>query len=837
MNAQTLASLLQESTVRTCLHSHINRAPRVTHAEDPLLTCFFFPADTQRVKVATAELQRNYYPHPESVLLLIEILSTHGDEKLRQQAAVQAARLVPKHWNKLENREQRNTARDHLVQVTLQEPSAKVRHAKCRLVALIADLDVSDGVWPELVPSVLGLVKSSDAAARQTGSYIMYSIIETRPTLFGDKLVPILGVFGQLLPDADIEVRINTMMSIGAMMVLFEPESDEESVQVLHSIIPAMIDVFKVVVEKQDDEKIVQAFDVFQQFLAYESKLLGPHLKPITELMIGLAANTNADADVRSQALSFLTQTVRYRRMKIQGMPDMGKQLTQKSMLILTEIDEDDEEDFNSPARCALTLIEQLATELPPRQVIVPLLDAFPNFSRSDDPGYRKAGILALGSAVEGAPDFISTQLKTAMPHVIRLLNDPDVGVRHAALVGLTHLAEDIPDNLASERETLLTALVKNLEAATTTTPDDRLALKKLDIIRTVCAALDAMSEGLEAEAIRPYAAVLVEKIGPLVGHDDYKIKIGAAGALGAIAESLGAEFKPYFQNTVDALGRFLSIKDSEEDIAIRSGVTDALGRVASAVGAETFAPYLTPIMDASEQGLHLDSARLRESSFILWSSLSKIYEMDFAPFLPRVFKGLFDSLEADEEEEVPELSEEDKGIVNLDGKKIKNLAGVSDEDEMDDDDDDWDEIGVTPEALEKEVAIEVLGDVITNSCDAGEVQSYLKKALEMIAPFIEHGYEGCRKAAIASLWRAYARVWQLFEKETGTGWEPGLPLKRTPDLSILELGQLVAKATLKIWADDHDRYVELFPMMSRSAYMMTTLRHTQLTQTHDCEC
>ncbi len=127
---------------------------------------------------------------------------------------------------------------------------------------------------------------------------------------------------------------------------------------------------------------------------------------------------------------------------------------------------------------------------------------------------------------------------------------------------------------------------------------------------------------------------------------------------------------------------------------------------------------------------------------------------------------------------------------------------------EDDDDDDDlWDDIGVSTEALEKEVAIEVLGDVVTHACGPAEIQEYLEKAIEMISPLAEHTYEGCRKAAIGTLWRSYARVRQLMEEETGTSWEPGFP-KLTTTVTLVKLGEIVANATLQSWAEESDRYV-----------------------------
>ncbi|KAH8896684.1 importin beta-4 subunit-like protein [Thozetella sp. PMI_491] len=777
--------------------------------------------DTQRLRAVTAELNKDFYSHPEGLLALIEIIATHEDPIIRQQAAVQAARQVPKHWGKTA-KEQKPAVRQHLVQATMREQNAKSRHAESRVIAAIAALDFDEGEWTDLLPALFTLASNSDVAQREVGSYIIYSLLEANPTFFTEHLLKLLELFNHTLRDPQsADVRINSMMSIGALLLLFDADEDDEPVNALQVLIPAMVDVLKDAVQANDEEKANQAFEVFQQFLAYESALLGGYLKDLVQLMIDLAANKDADDEIRSQALAFLSQTVRYRRMKIQGMPDMGSQLTLKSMGILTEFDEEEDEDDINPARAALALLDQLSSDLPPRQVVVPLLDALPKFSTSEDVGFRKAGILALGTVVEGAPDFVASQLTSIIPHLLTLLNDHDVGVRHTALVSLARLADDVAEALAPYHQDLIAAVVRNLQAAVAPTSDENLAKKNIGVIRSVCGALDSMSEGLESDLMKQYAPDLIGSIGPLVSHEDNKVKIAAAGALGAIAESLDKDFEPYFEKVIQALGGYLTIKETEEDLALRSGVCDALGRIAPAVGPTTFQPYVMDLMRSSEEGLHLDNSRLRESSFILWSSLAKVYEKEFAPFLPGVFKGLFQSLELEEDEITLELTEEEQNIIGTTdqvitaGKKIKiKKADEEDSEEaMEDDDDDddedlWDDIGVSPQALEKEVAIEVLGDVISHACGPAEIQEYLEKAIEMVSPLAEHTYEGCRKAAIGTLWRAYARVWQLMEEETKTSWEPGYPPKQTPTTTLVKLGEIVTNATLQSWAEESDRGV-----------------------------
>ncbi|KAI1801966.1 ARM repeat-containing protein [Daldinia bambusicola] len=766
--------------------------------------------DTQKVKAATAELRKNFYPHPESLLGLLHVVVSHPEATVRMLAAVQALRLVPKHWEKIAD-DQKPAVRNELLQAIVREQDAKCRHGQSRIIAGIATLDFNNEQWGDLLPSVMQLTNSENVAHREVGSYIIFSLLEANPAYFEDHLATLFELFTKTIRDPQSrDVRVNTMQSISALLMLIDCDEDEQSVNTVQEFVPVMVDVLKEAVDGGDDERIQQSFEVFQSFLAYDPALISRYFKDLVQFMLDLAINTNAEDDVRVQAISFLAQCARYRRMKIQGIPDMGAQLMKKSLVILSELADDDDDEDTTPARTALSLIDQLATDLPPRQVIVPLLDEFSAYANSQNPGQRKACVLALGTCAEGAPEFVSTQVASVMPTVLNLLKDPVQSVRHAALQGLRRLGEDLSDTMSSYHDAIMTALVMNLDATSGNESDS----KNVEIIRSVCGAMDSMAEGLGTDIMAKYGETMIHRIGTFLSHPDLTVKSAAAGALGAIAASIKSAFVPYLKQTMEAMSSYIVVESGEEELTLRSSVCDAMGRIAVGVGAQEFSPYVMPLLVASEKALHLGNLRLRETTFILWSQLATVYEGDLGESLAGIFKGLFESLEQEEEDVELDLPEDQDGLVDeevvLHGKKLKvkgsEDADEDDEDIMDDDDDDdWDDfVGVSAQALEKEIALEVLGDVIYAAKEKST--PYIEKAIELVAPFAEHTYEGCRKNAIGTLWRTYACVWEVMEKQTGRKWEPGFPLKMEPVPHIAKLGEIVSTATLHIWPDEADR-------------------------------
>ena len=771
-------------------------------------------ANTDRVKEATTELRKTYYPNPQSLLWLLHLLTSHDVAEIRQIAAVEALKLVPKHWADGISADQKPAIREKLLESTLSEQKALVRHSSARVIAAIAKIDLPDGDWDALPATLAQASTSKEVSHREVGIYILFSLLEVAGEQFEDKLPGFFSLFSNTIKDAESpDVRVNTLLCLSRIAMMIQPDEDPQNLARFIEIFPAMVAVLKSAVDEDNEDRVMQAFEVFQTLLGCESALMNTHFKDLLTFMIDLAANTDIPDESRSQALSFLMQCARYRKMKIQGIRNIGETLTLKSMQIATEIDADEDEDEVTPHKSALGLLDLLATALPPRQVVVPLLNALPQYVNSDKPNYRQAGILSLGMCVEGAPDFISSQIDTLMPIVLKLLNDPEIRVRNAALNGVARLADDLAEDLCKYHEQLIPALLKNLDAASVQASSEADQEKNLDILKASCGALDSVAEGIDEESMATYIPELIPRLGRLLGHSDFDVKASAAGAMGSIAAAGKDAFLPYFETTMKALSEYVSIKDSLDELDLRVAVCDAMGSIATAVGRDAFQPYVQPLMSASEEGLHLDHPRLRETSYILWSTLAKVYEEDFTPFLAGVVKGLLECLDQEESDFEVELGEEAKDLLGQEvviaGKKIKVAAATDTPEDLDsmedDDDDDWDDLtAVTAVAMEKEVAVEVLGDVLSHT--RKNFVPYFEKTVEATVGLVEHPYEGVRKGAIGTLWRAYACLWQLMEDHTGEKWTPGLPLKSQPSGEVLKLGEVATAATLSLWDDEVDR-------------------------------
>ncbi|CAL5869886.1 uncharacterized protein PFLUO_LOCUS4118 [Penicillium psychrofluorescens] len=769
------------------------------------------------VKEATGILQREFYNQAQSLVFLIQIATGHEDPALRQLAAVEGRGLISKLWLKVAA-DQKPQIREQLLRSTMSESEALVRHSVARIISTIAKIDLDDGEWVDLPNILLQAGNSGNQDERAVAIYILFTILETLGEGFEEKFQDLFNLFAKTIQDPEsAEVRINTLLALSKLAMHLDSEENMAPVKAFQEMLPSMVAVLKDAIDQNDDDRIMQAFEVFQTLLGCDPQLMTVYLKDLVIFMNEIAANTEADEDTRTQAISFLMQCVQYRKLKIQGMR-IGEQLTRTALHIVTELDESPSTDDEiSPASSALGMLDILAQSLPPSQVVVPLLQALGQYFNSNDPNYRRAGIMALGMCVEGAPDFISTQMKEIFPMVLQLLADSEPKVRQASLHAVARLADDLAEDLSAEHERLMPLLFKNLASAMQEYKGEEDG-PTMNIMKAGISAIDAVVDGLDEKDVAPYQAELVPILHKLFKHPDFKIKGLAAGALGSLASSAGESFLSFFDESMHLLQEFAAVKDSEEELDLRACVTDAMGEMAAAAGPERYQPYVEPLMRATEEALHLDHSRLKESTYIFWGAMAKVYAEHFSPFLDGVVKGLFACIEQDEDDLEVSLGEAAKDLVGQEvtvaGRKVKVASADDDDDvegeiedvDFDNDEDNWDDItATTPMSLEKEIAVEVIGDLVTHT--RSSYLPYFEKTIETVMPLADHPYEGVRKSTISTMHRSYAMLFAIAE-ESGQmpKWQAGLPLQVQPAKEVKNFGEILMTATLKMWTEEDDR-------------------------------
>lgn len=172
------------------------------------------------------------------------------------------------------------------------------------------------------------------------------------------------------------------------------------------------------------------------------------------------------------------------------------------------------------------------------------------------------------------------------------------------------------------------------------------------------CTALDAYLEILGDE-IKIYLDVVMQQLKHLLLSTDAKVKLLVMGAIGSAAHASGKGFVPYFTEIMNNIEPYFQLKSEGTELDLRGVSTDAMGTFAEAVGKEHFAPYLDFAMAVAYDGVKVGSARLKECSFLLFGVLARVFEADFARFVPEVAAALINSTDQAENGEIPNFGAE----------------------------------------------------------------------------------------------------------------------------------------------------------------------------------
>jgi importin-4 len=165
---------------------------------------------------------------------------------------------------------------------------------------------------------------------------------------------------------------------------------------------------------------------------------------------------------------------------------------------------------------------------------------------------------------------------------------------------------------------------------------------------KSACTALDALLEIL-GDSIDQYLNLIMERLAGLLETAPIAIKGSITGAIGSAAHASKEKFLPYFQPTMQRLEQFLVLTGEGEEQELRGTCMDTVGTFAEAVGADAFRPFFPELMKQAYGGMQMGSARLRETSFLFFAVMARVFGEEFAPYLGDVVPALITSCKQDE--------------------------------------------------------------------------------------------------------------------------------------------------------------------------------------------
>ncbi|GAA5874928.1 hypothetical protein JCM1840_007153 [Sporobolomyces johnsonii] len=754
--------------------------------------------DTQVIKAATVQLNNHFYSDPRCVPSLFEIGTSSPNVALRQLALVELRKRVAAKKNKqwlAQSQEVRTAFKSRLLEFLLNETNSQARAASTRLVSALAKIELSQGVWPELLPWLWQMSSAPTASHREVALQTVFMLLDTiaiAPSQPGgqaqNQIPQLLELLSRTLNDAEsLSVRVWSIRALGKLAEFLEAGEDAE-IAAFQNLIPPIFNVLQQTLDAADEGSAKSIFEMIESITLSEVPLLTPHLANLIQFLLTASANANYDADLRIMALNALLWIVKFKKSKVQQLNLAGSIIT--ALLPIGAEPEPVDVDDDVPARTAFRVIDVLATSLPPAQVFPPLFEQVRTLAASPDPGLRKSAITAFGVVVEGCSLFIQPHLDSLWPLIQGGLQDPEVVVRKAACTALGCLCEMLEEECAKQHAMLL-PLISTLMGDPATQ-------------RQALIALDCLLEVLGSD-IEPYIPSLMDALVKLLDSAPLALKGTVVGAIGSAAHASKTKFAPYFQAVMERLVPFLALTEEGEELDLRGVAQDTVGTLAEAVGAEQFRPYYAGLMQQAIAAIGVPNApNLKECSYIFFAVVSRVYKEEFASYLPAIMPILLAAIGQEEIDENQLLGE---------NATTDFTTGVDDDDDdpdfedIDEDIDSDDEEALfkasTAIAIEKECAADALAEIFDHT--GKSFLPYIEPSVKALLPGLNHHWhDGIRKSSVAALLGFISTLNRITEPPKWTKGGQSAPLGS----DVQQLVAAVMPQIMECWDDEEEREV-----------------------------
>ena len=758
--------------------------------------------DTNIIKSATSALAKNYWTSPDCIPALFEIINSSPDQNIRQLSAVELRKRVNQHKGQLWVQVPQNirlAIKSRITEVILAEPVSIVRHNIARVIAAIASFELQGGTkqvtWPELIPWVENACVAGNPAHREVGVYVLFTIMDSLMDEVNERLATFFNLFGNLIRDPEsAPVRVTAGRCLGQIAQYIDSDQKADIKQ-FQELIPGIINVLNDCLERGDEEGARHLFDVFETLLILETPLLSKHMPQLVEFFLRCGGNQQYDTSLRIMSLNSLTWTVKYKKSRIQNL-NLAKPILEGLMPIGAEEDTEDTDD-ECPSRTAFRVIDELATSLPPSQVFPTLHNIVTEYMASGDPGRRKAALTSFAVTLEGCSEFIRPHMRQLWPLIDAGFADPHPTVRKAALSALGCTCEWLEEEVVDRHAIILPVLLDMIN-----NPETQGA---------ACTALDDFLEIL-GETIAQYLAQLMERLSGLLDTAPNNVKGIVTGAIGSAAHAAKLGFLPYFQPTMQRLQPFLVLTGEGSEQELRGIAMDTVGTLADAVGRENFRPYFEPVMSNAFQGMSLDSARLRECSFLIFGVMARVFEEEFAPYLDRVVPALVASCKQQEGGEDTAFTKElevlkkaigGEGTLEANPDALQKVLDSAESIDIEDVDEEKELAVNSAIAVEKEIAADTIGTVFMHT--RAQFLPYVETCVHELCELLSHYYEGIRKSAVTSLFEV---IQTFYELSSPAEWKPGSQVEVPLHQNVKDLISHVMPEVFVMWETEDDKNV-----------------------------
>lgn len=741
--------------------------------------------DNAVIQQGTAEL-KEAFKDPRAIPELCSVLTSSSSPQIRQYSALLLRKKLGKQktWRGL-GPEDRQTLKNGTIDALTKEPDKQVQHSIVQLIAAVAKHDLPRNEWPQLMPFLDQCYQSDEPGRKSLAMFMASALCESSSEVMkGVYLGGLTKLFNKALTASpDLEVGYHATLAMTHLV----PFIGSEELRFFQPLVGSVTNFIRKLIEAGAEEKAASAMEIYDELFESEVGIVVPHIKPIVEMCLVIAANPDRDDTLRVKAISFLGTLTRMKKKSIVKHKLYIQMINVVFPIICTmspkqddeDDDDDDEDESDSPTLCAAQTLDVLALNLPPEKYMSALMAHLNPALGSSDPLLLKGAFEALAVSAEGCSDHIRKKyLTTFLKHLDSGIKHPMPIVRNAALYALGQFSEYMQPDINNYANDILPVLLHYLDNACgqmQTNPQKK-APTGLD---RVFYALQIYCENMEKKLV-PFVPQLMTRFLPLASPQQnfpISVKQLAISGIGSVANAVKGAMVEYFNDTIEPLKSYLQPQSSDDGILLLSTAMETLSSLARAVGPTNFVPSLAE--ECCKLGIdlmqHHDDPDVRSAAFSLFGAVAFVAKGNMGSILPGLVDqmltaatsrdGISLELKDDDNAGLPleELSEEEEEVngngsidISQDTEsslaELENIKSINVENAY---------------KNEKETAIAMLKEMCV-SCGPKTFLPFVPRCLEEIWPQMEYPHEDIRREAICAVSRFCAAYY--IELNEGVG-------------------------------------------------------------------
>ncbi len=598
------------------------------------------------------------------------------------------------------------------------EPVASVRRKVCHVIATVASAGGGFTSWPELLPAVFTIAHDANPSAREMALFLFRTlVVDAGPAALLPHAAQLKGLLSTLLSDPVPRVAIEALQGATAMITTIEDDAARAPyLELMPHILAAL--GRSLAPEGGDEGAARDALQALITVANQQPVFIRDFLQPAASAMLTIINHDSFEDETRVLGLEFLLELAEQAGSTVRRFPELVQHvLTLSTKFIVDEeenaewvkednceesfIGDGNEEDTTELKKAGVRAIDRLANAIGGAVMLPVLQSTLAPMLVSPDWRMRRAALMAMALALEGCKRALKPNTRSLVQQFLPFLRDPHPRVRYLALRFFQQMATDFNDSEEEEDSnhelaaSLLSkgkgggAAARAAKAASARIPGlveaagDLLvpalieAIGPANVPRVRGVAAEALAALLDRDAVddssivSTHAQSAMNALFALLQSlpAGFSVSQGTAlGAIGAVAEVLGDDFRPFFPTLMPSLKALIAACTGPEARFARNRALDCLSIVCEAVGREVAgvdaAECLNALLSAQRQGFADDDSESADFVVRALIRLADCLGADFVPYLPFVV-GMYSEAAA-KKMDITITQDDESGVYNV---------------------------------------------------------------------------------------------------------------------------------------------------------------------------